>query len=77
MLVYLACMFAVGYHLSYGWPKAVKKMGLPRNYEAPADALGQWLIWPLCGGFCAAPLYVLWLTKTGGAGAGGQPTVEL
>jgi L-lactate dehydrogenase (cytochrome) len=67
---YALSMGALGYHLSLGWPKAVRKMGLPKNFVAPADALGRALIWPLMVGFASTPVYVLWLTKQAGAAGG-------
>ena len=67
---YVVAMGALGYHLNVGWPKAVRKMGLPKNYVPAADALGRGLIWPLMIGFASTPVYVFWLTMQEAAGGG-------
>jgi len=36
------------------------KIGLPQPFVKPAAAIGRFLVWPLCLGFAAVPVY-LWL----------------
>ena len=59
-LGYMVALAALGFHLHGGWGKAVTKMGLPDGLVAPAAALMQALIWPLCLGFASVPLYLFY-----------------
>eukprot|EP01063_Lacrimia_lanifica_P035155 TRINITY_DN6635_c0_g1_i2.p1 TRINITY_DN6635_c0_g1~~TRINITY_DN6635_c0_g1_i2.p1 ORF type:complete len:746 (+),score=302.57 TRINITY_DN6635_c0_g1_i2:73-2310(+) len=56
--LYVLAAAAIGYHLHYGWPKAVRKMGLPTASQEPVAALGQALVYASCSVMAFVPVYL-------------------
>ena len=61
---YIAAVAVLGFHMHTGWTKAVHKMGLPSAYLKPVTTLLQLLIYPICLGFMAVPLFVWYGQRT-------------
>jgi len=59
---YCAAVILLGFHLWSGWSKTIYKMGLEKEYVAPANVLGHMLIWPLTLGFISTPVYAYYLS---------------
>eukprot|EP00756_Hemistasia_phaeocysticola_P057887 Hpha_TRINITY_DN34496_c0_g1::TRINITY_DN34496_c0_g1_i1::g.96162::m.96162/K00101/lldD; L-lactate dehydrogenase (cytochrome) len=61
--LYVLAAGAIGYHLHYGWPKAVRRMGLPKATVAPATSFGQGVVYATCSVIALLPLYMHTLTR--------------
>merc|ERR1712166_1522147 len=54
---YMVSLLAVGFHLWFGWHKAVLKMAVDKELKAPFNTIGKVMIVPLCAGFALGPLW--------------------
>jgi len=59
---YLLSLVAVGFHLWFGWHKAVNKMAVDKELKSPFNTIGQVMIMPLCAGFALGPCWAWYTT---------------
>eukprot|EP00935_MAST-01C_sp_MAST-1C-sp1_P002599 g2599.t1 len=65
---YLLSIGAVGIHLLFGWRKSVVKMKADRSLKPAFEAIGVAMIWPLCIGFAACPVWAWYLQQHASGG---------
>jgi len=69
---YVLGIAAVAIHLHKGWAKTVLKMEITKEQREPITRIGQALIYPLCFGFSAIPLFMYGVQQEGFAAAIGR-----